>query len=512
MVPTENGEEIQGDVEIGITGEKMRLMDYIPIYIPTVEKGLMSQSHHEKRFLDFLRAHPPRDWFLKSGFVSKFSPFSLRGDGSRRFRVPFVRRINWRSLINSFKNWIKNPANVAVFIWIIFVIVGLLLLFLVMTGILNQAIPSSSRRKKWTEIINQILNALFTIMCLYQHPKFFHHLALLLRWRPSDREEVRKVYSKDTDPRPHERAHMMVVVLLLHLTCFAQYICCGLFWGYTRSRRPNWALNLCYGIGIVAPIIAGAYTAYSPLGRRSDQSETEVESQHQHQSELKVYNNRRVVVVTSPEWIGGLFDCWDDQTVCCLSSVCTFCVFGWNMERLGFGNMYVHIFTFILLCLAPFLIFNITALNIDDSTIQLIVAITGTLLSVSGLLYGGFWRIQMRKRFKLPPSYYCCGYPFMTDCVKWLFCWSCSLAQEVRTGNFYDVEDDGFYRKVADDDEGRPVLVQLTREARSYSCPSQLGHDLISSELSIALERSSTIAGSNAMRPPLPVVIHNIYT
>jgi hypothetical protein len=32
----------------------------------------------------------------------------------------------------------------------------------------------------------------------------------------------------------------------------------------------------------------------------------------------------------------------------------------------------------------------------------------------------------------------------MSDCVKWLFCWICTLAPEVRTTNFYDVEDDRF--------------------------------------------------------------------
>ena len=85
------------------------------------------------------------------------------------------------------------------------------------------------------------------------------------------------------------------------------------------------------------------------------------------------------------------------------------------MERLGFGNMYVHIATFLLFCLAPFWIFNLAAINIDNETAREALGITGIFLCVFGLLYGGFWRIQMRKRFNLPASDSCCGKPAVTD-------------------------------------------------------------------------------------------------
>ncbi|CAL9210080.1 unnamed protein product [Musa hybrid cultivar] len=532
----EHENDIQVDLDADSTGTRMRLVDYIPIYVPTVEQGLMNQSHrHKRRFLDFLKAHPSKDWFLRFGFVGRLSPFSfLRRSGNpsdgrrlRRFRVPFVRKINWGALIRYFKNWIKKPANVALLIWLIFVAAGLLMLFLLMTGILNGAIPSSSNRKKWTEIVNQILNALFTIMCIYQHPKLFHHLVLLLRWKSVDRVELRTVYCKDGSHRVHERAHIMLVVFLLHITCFAQYVLCGLYWGYTRNTRPDWAENLCIGIGIAAPVIAGVYTVFSPLGRKYEEPQSVHESRSQRdQPELKIYNRR--VVVTSPEWIGGLFDCWDDPTVCCASFFCTFCVFGWNMERLGFGNMYVHIATFILLVVAPLLVFSVSALNIDDDTIRYIVGIFGIVVCVFGLLYGGFWRIQMRKRFKLPANPFCCGYPSVTDCVHWLLCWSCSLAQEVRTGNFYDVKEDSLCRKAADE-EGRPVLLPLPREGgsgfmvtssgggddyprRSYSCPPKVDPTSLQAYADAtstwpSFTRSSTCGKIHAMRPPPPALI-----
>ncbi|CAN6306938.1 unnamed protein product [Urochloa humidicola] len=571
MPPNANGRSDDGHEIVEVAGEPgtpssgtVRLMDFIPIdiYIPSVERGALSKSRRKRpRFLDFLRAHPSKDWFLRSTFVGRLrrrsghqasppegtSEDSGGGHRRRRFRVPFVRKIKWGKLWSYASSWCRKPENFAMIIWLAFVAAGLLLLFMLMTGMLDSAIPDEERRKKWTEVINQILNALFTIMCLYQHPKIFHHLVLLLRWRAGgpdggggDRGEVRKVYCKDGAARPHDRAHMLAVVILLQVTCFAQYYCCALFWSYTRKDRPDWALNIGYGLGTGCPVIAGLYTAYSPLGRkRADEPDTESSSSSsstadeaaqenrggergQDEVEITVYNRR--VVVSSPEWSGGLFDCCDDGTVCALSACCTFCVFGWNMERLGFGNMYVHAFTFILLCVAPLLIFSVTALNVHDDDIRDTVAAAGVLLGLCGFLYGGFWRSQLRKRYKLPGgrcAWWWCGSAAVADCAKWLFCWSCALAQEVRTANFYDVEDDRFVGVVgARNGEGRHVLVPLPREAsttphiRSMSCPPKLDDPVNGGgggvrspsgvEMAAAMERSATY---HPMRPPLPPLI-----
>ncbi|KAM0948062.1 putative PLAC8 motif-containing protein [Dioscorea sansibarensis] len=525
-------EEMETDsITTSVTGKK--LGDFIPIYIPAVEKRVLNQNPHERRFLDFLKAHPSRDWFMKSSIFRRNAGIeeaqAQTSNNRRRFRVPFVRRINWKALLNSFKTWIKNPAHIAFFIWLAFVVGGLILLALVMLGLLNEAIPSSSRRKKWIEVINQILNALFMILCLYEHPKISHHLVLSLRWNSEDRVELRKVYCKDGAPRSYERAHMMFVIMLLHITCVSQYVLCGLYWGISMKVRPDWAVNVCIGVGIAAPIIAGAYSIKSPLGKRYE-TESDEESRRQvaltnsipDEAELKKYNRR--VVVTSPEWIGGLFDCCDDKPVACLSLFCVFCVFGWNMERLGFGNMYVHIFTFILLCIAPFLVFSASALSINDDTIRYVVGIIGILLCFFGMLYGGFWRIQMRKRFKLPGNLFCFGNPSVTECFQWFFCWSCSLAQEVRTGNFYDIEDCSFYRSVAKDEDQRQVMVPLNREAgstalfvinsmvdyptRSKSFPPSRSSEMVGQNgVPVLLERVSTFGPVHSMRPPLPALI-----
>ncbi|XP_010922666.1 uncharacterized protein [Elaeis guineensis] len=473
-------EEVHDGLESGTAPSLPKLREY-HIRIPSLRARLLHKGTHRRRLLDFLKARPSVEWFKNLKFYSPFAIFKRTVNkreeisisipspvGTRRhFHIHFIRKINWSSLFNICKQWLKNPMNIALLIWFLCVAVSASMLGLLLLGLLNKAFPTTSSRNHWIEINNQVLNALFTLMSIYQHPNLFHHFILLCRWRSEDIIMLRKIYCKNGAYRPHEWAHMMVVVVLLHITCFAQYTLCGLYWGYSSKQRPEFAENFFFALGIASPVFAGLYTVYSPLGRECDSdSESDEESQSKvsgndakqsNKVGLKLYERR--IVISEPEWVGGLFDCSDDITVGYVSFFCTCCVFGWNMERLGFGNMYVHIFTFLLLCVAPFWIFSISALNIHNIVIGDTVGIAGILLCVFGLLYGGFWRIQMRKKFKFPGNKICCGSASMTDYVQWMFCWACSLAQEVRTGNFYDIEDDSLYRKLLDgDEESQPAL------------------------------------------------------
>lgn len=360
----------------------------------------------------------------------------------------FGRKVDWGSLKNMAKQWIRNPMNMVLLIWIICVTISGAILFLVMTGMLNHALPKKYQREAWFEVNNQILNALFTLICLYHHPRRIHHLMLLLRWRPEDISRLRKVYCKDGTYKPNEWTHMVIVVLLLNLNCLAQYALCSLNVGYTRSKRPVIGVAITISAAIAAAAIAGLYTIISPLGKDYDMSQ-DLESQVHDDNVVKSLEKRYSFSLseTSPKWSGGVLDLWDDISIAYLSLFCSFCVFGWNMERLRFGNMYVHTATFLLLCLAPFWIFTMAAININNESVREALGITGLFLCVFGLLYGGFWRIQMRKRYNLPPSHSCCGKPAINDCALWLFCCWCSLAQEVRTGNSYDIVEDKFYKK-----------------------------------------------------------------
>lgn len=490
MVPSGNGKcsnEIQE--EVGQATSQNWTKGQIPLDIQTSRRGLLEEKKQKKRFLGFIRAFPDRAKYLKLGPSpsAKFWQFADEKDEISRaipsaadqsppssFSISFVRKINWASLWQLSKAWIRDPMNMALFLWIFCVAISGAILFMVMTGMLDGVLPRKSQRDTWFEVNNQILNALFTLMCLYQHPKRCYHLVLLIRWRPEDVLKLRKVYCKDGAYKPNEWVHMMVVVFLLNLNCFAQYALCGLNLGYPRSKRPAIGVALCISVAIGAPAISGLYNMLSPLGRdyepNVDQEAQTLESTSTSvskpaQARLKSFERKysfalqgnQRVPESNPQWVGGLYDLWDDISLAYLSVFCSCCVFGWNMEKLGFGNMYVHILTFFLFCMAPFFIFNLAAINIDNETVREALGITGILLCIFGLLYGGFWRIQMRKRFKLPGYTFCCGKPSVTDCFLWLCCCSCALAQEVRTADYYDIVEDSFFLKKASNGDEFPV-------------------------------------------------------
>lgn len=362
--------------------------------------------------------------------------------------------VDWCSVRSTCKGWIKNPMNIALLLWLLCVGVSGAMFVLLLLGLLDSAFPTAALRNHWIEINNQVLNALFTLMSLYQHPAICNHLFLLCRWRPADAAELRAAYCKDgAGPRPAERAHLAVVVALLHVTVACQYVLCWLYWGYIKKTRPELVENGFFVLGVAAPVVAVVYTVCSPLGK---DLQCDLAC-----SDAGMVTQRLTTghVVIEPEWAGGMFDCGGDAAAGWLSVFCTFCVFGWNMERLGFGNMYVHIATFVLLCFAPLWVFGVSALHIHDIVIGDMIGGAGVLLCVCGLLYGGYWRIQMRKKFALPGSRACCGSKSLTDYARWLFCWPCALAQEVRTASSYDIDGESFYRKVVDyGDERKPLL------------------------------------------------------
>jgi Cys-rich protein (TIGR01571 family) len=297
-----------------------------------------------------------------------------------------------------------------------------------------------------------VLNALFTLMSLYQHPALLHHLFLLCRWRlPADAAELRAAYCSGGgggQARAGERAHVAVVVALLHLTVVCQYALCWLYWCFTRNTRPDLVEDGFTALGVAAPIFAVVYTMCSPLGSDTSGDLDAPSVTAQCPSTLA---HADAVVVVEPEWAGGMFDCDGSEAAaagCCLSLSCTFCVFGWNAERLGFGNACVHAATFALLCLAPLWVFGVTALRVHDAAVGDVVGGAGVLLCVGGLLYGGYWRVQMRRKFGLPGSAACCGSKSATDYASWLFCWPCALAQEVRTASLYHVHGESFFHRI----------------------------------------------------------------
>lgn len=512
MTSAGNGEHC-GIVEEPMGGQ---VKTHVPLNVSTSQRGLVSNENSQSRFHGSTLAIPKRLRFFNFGNLgspsAKFQQIAdQRDDFSRtvpsssslhlRQRITRLisRKLDWPALRKMCKEWFRNPLNIVLFIWIVCVAVSGAILFLVMTGMLNHAIPKKSQRDTWFEVNNQILNALFTLMCLYQHPQRLYHFILLMRWRQEDISKLRKIYCKHGTYKPREWTHMMVVVALLNLNCFAQYALCGLNLGYKRSERPAIGVGICISVAIGAPAIAGVYCVLSPLGKdyvteldeeaqlRTTDAESSRSSQLRRKSLEKRFSfasDEGRLVETRPQWSGGILDFWDDISLAYLSLFCSFCVFGWNMERLGFGNMYVHIATFLLFCMAPFWIFNLAAVNIDSDTVRGVLGVTGIFLCLFGLLYGGFWRIQMRKRYNLPPYNTCCGKPSIADCALWLFCCWCSLAQEVRTGNSYHIVEDKFCTKL---DES---ISPLPREDGLYKYTS--GPPLANNSSPLPIIKSST--------------------
>ncbi|KAJ4756239.1 Protein PLANT CADMIUM RESISTANCE 8 [Rhynchospora pubera] len=436
------------------------------------------------------------------------------------------KEIDWAHMWSMAIEWIRNPLNMALFIWILCVAVSGAILFMVMTGMLNHALPKKSQRDTWFEVNNQILNALFTLMCLYQHPQRIYHLVLLLRWSPEDILRLRKVYCKNGMYKPHEWAHMMVIIALLNINCLAQYGLCGLNLGYPRSERPAIGVAICISVAIGAAAFAGLYNVLSPLGKDYD-LDLDEEAQHSALTvtsgttgtitkpapvKLKSLERRYSFVSeerrfsdTQPQWIGGILDFWDDISLAYQSIFCFFCVFGWNMQRLGFGNMFVHIMTFILFCSAPFFIFNLAAVNINNENLRTALGLTGIILCFLGLLYGGFWRIQMRKRYNLPKSTFLCFSPSVTDCVNWLCCCWCTLAQELRTADFYEItEDRSFADQRSRTVDGSPLISPLPREDGTPLFTSGSSSPFVGRSSPSVFQIGSP---GKAMKAPMPSII-----
>ncbi|KAJ6987394.1 hypothetical protein NC653_020603 [Populus alba x Populus x berolinensis] len=273
----------------------VKAQDQIPLQISASRRTLLNNENPQGKSQDSSLSLPNRINFLKFGYASaKFRQLAQeRDDFSRsvtsssshglreRINGVFARRIDWTLLMKMGKEWIQNPMNTALFVWIMCVAISGASLFLVMTGVLDHALPKESQRDVWFEVNNQILNALSALMCLYQHPKRFYDLVLLCRWNPKDISRLGKIYCMNGTYKPHEWARMMVAAAaLVNRNCFAQYALCGLNLGYRRSERPAIGVGICISIAIAAPAAAGVYSILSPLGKDYE-SEIDEEAQMQ---------------------------------------------------------------------------------------------------------------------------------------------------------------------------------------------------------------------------------------
>lgn len=321
--------------------------------------------------------------------VSAMTPTPKESRMRRSVTLPVIGEVTMETLKNWTKEWLRNPKNIALLLWGIAVAVSGAILFMVMVGMLNAVLPNKADRDLWFEVSNQTINALFVLMVLYVHPTRILHLVWLIRWRHDDILKLRSVYCKKGMRKPHEWKHILIVVLLLHLNCIGTYALAGLNWGYRRAARPFYAVAICLVVALGAACMAGIYNSLSPLGKDfvPEDEDDEVESaadraergepiapptlfhfpkKYRLLERRMTFASREGKVVNDPQWQGGPCDCFEKPKVAAITTCCFACVLAYNLERLGFGNRYVHLFTFLLLIFAPFLVFDIAAINIDN--------------------------------------------------------------------------------------------------------------------------------------------------
>ncbi|BBN15376.1 hypothetical protein MPTK1_6g19100 [Marchantia polymorpha subsp. ruderalis] len=153
-------------------------------------------------------------------------------------------------------------------IWAWTVGVSLTLLIVVAFGFLDAFIPTEIISKETLiEVLNQIVTAGFTMMCLYVHPERCAHAHMLYRWSTMDIQKLREAYSKNATKKPHEWAHFLVIVTMLHLNCIGQYALFILNVIYTATARPPVYVLSWLAIALGCAIGAGVYKSHSPLGR-----------------------------------------------------------------------------------------------------------------------------------------------------------------------------------------------------------------------------------------------------
>lgn len=370
-------------------------------------------------------------------------------------KVPVYGELTWTQLWLGFKELMKDPLNVAVLIWMVLSSGFLAFVFLSEIGVLNSAFNDEDKREYWTDIAAQVMNALFVLMNLVFHPLFFHHTLYLWRWRPRDQLKLRMYYCKGGFKKPNDWFHMVMVVIQLHIMCFSMYALALVYWIYDYHHRPALAKWTTFVIACVSPCTALMYAVMSPLQKDYQ----EVASASSTEGGV-VFHERKLVfaldgkVVEHPQWQGALISgCCSKKRTAFLTCLLPCVVFGMHMHRLGFGNKFIQGSTFLLFIAGPMLLFEFAAQTVKDSSTKSLVVGMGLVVAQLSLVYGAIWRTRMRKRYHLSSNRCVCGNATMTDYAMWLLCPFCSLCQEVRTSQHYQVVEETSDGLFVDPDE-----------------------------------------------------------
>lgn len=182
---------------------------------------------------------------------------------------------DWKQLIcqyrDQFTSWVDSSllAKFAV-AWLLAVVIDGAILFMSMTGMLNNEFDSAQQRDDWTEITSQIMNVLFTGMAIWNHFFFPYpggRLQLMYTFLTAHYNSNITLHRAALSSSTRFRS-----LCALNLNCFAQYPMAYFMWAYHVEERPALGVALPLVLSFSAGIIGGVLEAKA---NKEDKASTE---------------------------------------------------------------------------------------------------------------------------------------------------------------------------------------------------------------------------------------------
>lgn len=128
---------------------------------------------------------------------------------------------------------------------------------MVLVGMIQ--IPNQEEKNQWIEISSQILNALFTLAALINHPIRFIALYYFFK----DQEKLKKKYDwyhPESDYNANKK--FLFLMVILHANCFFQYPITVAMWAFPPTTRPQLIIPICLPISFLCALGGGILETY----------------------------------------------------------------------------------------------------------------------------------------------------------------------------------------------------------------------------------------------------------
>jgi len=132
--------------------------------------------------------------------------------------------------------------------------------FMALVGMVT--FKTAAEKTFFIEVNSQILNTIFTLAAISNHPLRFRDLLLFIHSQNTKIPEKAE-YSEDIIQINYPwysastKGNLLTVLLLLNLNCLAQYPICVAMWGYPPETRNNYIIGVCLPVSFIAGTIGG---------------------------------------------------------------------------------------------------------------------------------------------------------------------------------------------------------------------------------------------------------------